>query len=268
MCQTQRRPLWLLAFAVAICLAAAGCGGDDGDDGGDATAAVSLPPAKQSPEAFARELAKLVSTSERKRDCKRLNAINARSLYRFPCPLPEPARATFAFLKVLDSAAHGTGAVVDYKSEESPDGASMVLFQSPKREWGVSHFGLLSEAPAESDDGDSRDGYDKAIAGYLKAVRERNCDDYTEYAAMGDIEAKDLQAACKRAMPATKQMAGQLKANPGAEPQYLGGSETYGFYRLELKKPKPMNLHFSVFKTPEGTLRPFLVQAPTFAPAR
>ena len=81
MCATKTRPLWLLAFAVGICLTAAGCGGDGGD-GQDATAAVRLPPAKQSPEAFAREFAKLLSTAERKRDCKRINAINARSLYR------------------------------------------------------------------------------------------------------------------------------------------------------------------------------------------
>jgi hypothetical protein len=266
-CHIKGGSLWLPAFAVAICLVAVGCGDDDGEDAGQATAAAGVPAPKQSPEAFARELANLISETARKRDCKPLDAINARSLYRFPCPSPEPVRGNFAFLEVLDSATHGTGAVVDYKSEESPRGASMVLYQAPDREWGISHFGLFTEASAESDDTASRGGYDEAITGYLQAVRERDCDNYTEYAAMGDVKAEDLPAACRRAMPATKRLGATLRANRGTKPIYLGGSDTYGFYRLELEKPKPLYLHFTVFKTPEGTLRPFLVQTPTFAPA-
>lgn len=256
----------LLAMTVVACLVAAGCGDDgdaDAESGGETAAAARLPEAKQPPEAFARELADLVAGTVRPKQCKRLNAINARSIYRFPCPSPQPVRSELGFLKVLDAASYGTGAVVDYKSDQAPRGASMVLFLGPDRQWGISHFGLLRATTAESSDEPSRSGYAQAIAGYLKAVRERDCKGYTRWAA---IQAEDVKAACKQEIAGAQPLTLMLKRNPASKPEYLGGTETYGFYRLEVTRPKRAALNFSIFKTPKGSLRPYLVTPPTFAP--
>lgn len=267
MCVTDWRLLPLLVMTVAIGLTVVACG-DDGDagaqGGGETPAAARLPEAKQSPAAFAREFADLVAETAVKEDCKALNAINARSVYRFPCPSPEDVRSELAFLKVRDAASYGTGALVDYRSEVSPRGATMVLFLGPDRQWGISHYGLVIEAPAESSDEPSRAGYAEAIASYLKAVREQDCKGYTQWAA---ILADDVKAACKGELERARPLTRVLNRNSRSKPEYLGGSETYGFYRLELDEPSPLYMHFTIFKTPKGSLRPYLVQPPTFAPA-
>jgi hypothetical protein len=264
---TDRRLVPLLVTTVLVCAIAVGCG-DDGDadaesGGGETAAAARLPDAKQSPEAFARRLATLVADTISRKDCEDLDAINGRSLYRFECPSPDAVRSELAFLKVRDAATFGTGAVVDYRTEQARQGASMVLFLSPDREWGLSNFGLIIQDAAESSDEDSREGYAEAMRGYLDAIRERDCKGYTRYAA---IETDDLKAACKPELAAAKRLTQLLNRNR-AEPQYLGGNGTYGFYRLVLSKPAPTYLTFSVIKTPKGSLRPYLVQRPTFAPA-
>ena len=254
-------------MTVAVCLIAAACG-DDGDagadsGGGETPAAARLPEAKQPPEAFARELADLVADTVFRKDCKRLNAINARSVLRFECPSPENVRSDLAFLEVRDAASYGTGAIVDYRSQEAPRGASMLLFLNPNREWGVSHFGLIIEASAESSDEDSRAGYAEAIAGYIEAVREQDCKGYTQYAA---IQADDRKAACEGELTRANPLTQLLKRNRDSKPEYLGGSARYGFYGLEVDKPKPAYLNFSIFRTPDGSLRPYLVTPPTFGP--
>jgi hypothetical protein len=263
---TDRRLAPLLAIAVLVCLIAAGCGDDgdaDAESGGETAAAAQLRDPKQPPEAFARELAKLVADTLTRKDCEGLDAINARSLYRFQCPSPDNVRTELAFFKVLDAASFGTGAVVDYKTEQAPRGASMVLFLGPNREWGLSHFGLIRQDTAESSDADSREGYAEAMNGYLEAVRERDCKGYTRYAA---ILADDVKAACKPELKAATRLTQLLNRNR-AKPRYLGGNGTYGFYRLTLSKPTPTHLTFSVIRTPKGSLRPYLVQPATFAPA-
>jgi len=263
----DRRLMPLLAMTVVLGLTTAGCGdGDaDADSGGGPTAvAERLPDAKQTPTEFARELADLVAETFSPKDCKRLNAINARSLYRFPCPAPDNVRSELGFLKVRDAASFGTGAVVDYRTDQAPQGASMVLFLGPDREWGLGQFGLIIFESAESSDDDNREGYAEAMDGYLEAVRKQDCKGYTRYAA---ILADDVKAACKRELAGARRLTGLLNRNPESRPQYLGGSGTYGFYRLELEKPTPTYLTFSVIETPKGSLRPYLVQAPTFAPA-
>jgi hypothetical protein len=254
-------------MTVAICLMAVSCGGDDDADAdrgsGETPAAARLPEPRQTPAAFAREFADLVAESVTKRECKQLNAINLRSVYRFPCPAPENVRSDLAFLELRDAASYGTGAVVDYKSQESPRGATMLLFLGPDRQWGISHYGLVTDAPAESSDEESRDGYAEAIAGYLKAVRERDCKGYTQWAA---ILAEDVKAACKGELERSKLLTKLLRGDPSSKPQYLGGSASYGFYRLEIRKPRRAYMTFTVFTTPKGSLRPYLVQPPTFAP--
>lgn len=265
---TDRRLVPLLVIAVLACLTAAGCGdgGDaDADDGGGETAAAAqLPNAKQSPAEFARELAHLIADTLRPKGCKRLNAINARSTYRFECPSPDNVRNEFAFLRVRHAASFGTGAVVDYTTEQATRGASMLLFLGPDLQWGISHYNMLIEEGAESSDDGNREGYDEAMAGYLEAVRKQDCKGYTRYAA---ILSDDEQAACKGELARSRRLTRLLNRNRAARPQYLGGNATYGFYRLELPVPTPTNLTFSVIEMPKGSLRPYLVQMPTFAPA-
>lgn len=262
---TGRRLVPLLAMTVAICPLAVGCGDEsNGDPRAETPAAARAPDAKQSPEAFARDLAELVANTTRRKDCKPLDAINARSFYRFPCPSLDSVRTEMTFLKVLNGATYGTGAVLEYKSGETPPGGgTMVLFLAPNREWGLSRFNLITESSADSSDEDSRAGYERTATGYLRAIRERDCKGYTDYAA---IQSRTPAAACKRELPATEPIARILRANPDSKPQYLGGSKDFGFFSLELEEPKPAYYTMGVFKTPDGSLRPFLVQFLTFAP--
>lgn len=255
----------LLVTTVAVCLVASGCGGDSDADagGGETPAGERAPDAKQSPAAFARELADLIADTTERKDCKPLDAITLRSTYRFECPSPETVRADMAFFEVTKAVRYGTGAVLEYKSETARQGGTMILFLGPDREWGLSHFKLVTESPADSSDADSRAGYAHATRNYLRAVRERDCKRFTDYAA---IQSPTPEAACKVELPGTKLLARLLRRNPDSEPVYLGGSEDFGFFRLELERPTPAYVTLTVFKTPEGSLRPFAVQPPTYAP--
>jgi hypothetical protein len=220
----------------------AGCG--DEDDG-SATAKPKLSAANEPPKIFINRIAKLIETSVRKRDCAQLDDFASRSFVRFECPSPKAFRRSMASFKVAGTAEYGTGAVVDYKSGQAKDGASILLFAGPDRKWGISRFGIIGEPTVGTEDEASRAGYEKALKGYLEAVESRDCDAYFGYIAPFGKTKKEI---CKQSFPSTASLAKKLKANASAEPQYRGGNARFGFYTLETSKPKPENVTISIVK--------------------
>jgi hypothetical protein len=213
--------------AACAALGAIACG-DDGE------AQSSL--AKEPPEAFAARTAKLLETIKGKKACGPLNAINGRSVTRLPCPPPKALRKSMASFKITGAEEHGTGAVVDYKSGAAKAGAAILLFVDPKKQWSISRFGVKTDPAVGTSDRDSRKGFDTTVDGYLKAVRERDCDAYFKHAI---TKSQDKPTVCKGEFAATGVLAKRMKRDAKARPEYLGGNETYGFYSLETTKPNP-----------------------------
>jgi hypothetical protein len=246
-----------MAAAVAV-----GCGGGD-DESTAKDEPVEVSAAGEPAKTFISRLAKLIETSTSAKDCAELEQINSRSATRFPCPAPQDLRKSMRRFEVVGAEEYGTGAVVDYKSGQIKDGAAIVLFVAPDRNWGVGRFGVVSEPSTETSDEDSREGYAKAVDKYLTAVRERDCDAYFDIKFNGD-DKKDV--VCKQSFLDTQNLGALLKSNPGVEPRYAGGNESYGFYSLETSKPILSNVTISVAKASEKSSVPYVVLDVTPAP--
>ncbi len=182
---------------------------------------------------------------------------------RFPCPASKDLRKSMGRFEAVGVKEYGTGAVVDYKSGAVKKGAAIVLFVSADRGWGISQFGVLTKPSTETSDEESRDGYAEAVEEFLTAVRERDCESYVAVTFNGD-DSKEF--VCEETFPGTKGLAKRLKADPGAEPRYEGGNESYGFYSLETRKPKPENITISIAKANAKGPRPYVVLDVTPAP--
>jgi hypothetical protein len=251
-----------LCAGVAAIVVAAGCGSDDESTAREEPAKASA--AGEPARAFIMRMAKLLETTTKKKDCAELEQINARSVARFSCPAPKDLRKSMRRFEVVGVEEYGTGAIVDYKSGAVKDGAAIVLFVAPDRGWGVGRFGILSEPSTESSDEGNRDGYRKAVDEFLTAIRSRDCDTYVAVAFNGD-DKKDV--VCRETFPRTRPMAKALKANPDAEPRYEGGNDSYGFYSLELLKPKPTSFTISIAKATAKGPRPNVVLDATAGPS-
>jgi hypothetical protein len=239
--------------AIAVC-AMAGCGDDDS---GPTEAAKQAPWATgPSPERFAKQIAGWMAETKVRRDCAELDALRVQNVYSFKCPLPRKVRASMARFKVLDSAIYGSAAVLAYRTGDLPDGAIMLMYVHPSRLWAVNRMGLLYEPAPRSSDDDSRDGYDAAVAGYLRGVRERDCELLFAYSAAARSDGKRT---CKSELKSTKELAKALEASPSSEPSYLGGNSDFGFYSLQTPKPKPSYVTISVVKAAEGAEQPHVV---------
>jgi hypothetical protein len=255
------RGLTAVAIAtVGLATVAAGCGGDD------STAEERRTYAKASEQSrvFAVRMAKLLETTATTEDCVELEEINARSFTRFPCPPARSLSRSMKKFKVVGAEEYGTGAVVDYTSGEVPDGAAIVLYVAPDRNWGIGRFGLVTEPSTETTDDDSREGYGAVVDDYLDAVRTRDCEAFRDAAF---IESDDGgERLCRTVFAGTAPLARRLKQNPSAEPRYEGGNATYGFYTLETPKPAPENSTISVMRTGDGADGPYRVLDVTPSP--
>lgn len=250
---TRLLPTLAALAALAAGAAIAGCGAeDDAESSGSAGSAA----AEEPPQAFARRFAREVARVRRKRDCDGIEAVNERSIYDFRCPALPDVRRSMARFEVTDAAAYGTGAVIDYKTLEARDGASMVVLLAPDGRWAISRFGILADASVGTDDGPSRAGFDEAVDRYLAAVRGGDCDAYRKAAVTSAVERRRI---CSGEFEQTKPLARRLRASGDAQPDYLGGNETFGFYGLTLDRPEPHYFTISVVKAVPGSLRPFLV---------
>jgi hypothetical protein len=251
----RRRWRSCLAVMTALTagLAAAGCGGDEAST---AQEEVRIQAATQPSQEFAGRLANLLRTTKKPAECLELNTIAARSFTRFPCPPPKPMARSMASFEIVDSDEYGTGAVVDYKSGEAKDGAALILFVAPNREWGISRFGMLTEPSVGTSDATSREGFDTAVDDYLAAVRDRDCKAYMEVAV---TDSSDAKAVCKSAFAGTEGLADRLEASSDPAPVYEGGNRTFGFYTVETPKPKPRRTTVSVIRTESGGEDVYLV---------
>ena len=220
-------------------------------------------------DAFITRMAKLLETSSVKKDCLQLNEINARSTTRFPCPPAKKLRKSMARFEIVGAEEYGTGAVVDYKSGKLEDGATIVLFVSPDRNWGISRFGVITKPSTRTSDDKSRVGSRRIATRYLKAVRESDCKTYKDVAFTGDV-GEDTD--CKISFGRLVSLAKRLKANRSAKLKYEGGNGTYGFYSLETQKPRPKNSTISVVKSTDASGPAYVVMdvvpSPTAAEQR
>jgi hypothetical protein len=225
-----------------------------GDDGEEPRAVADVAPiygvAAEPPGPFVERLAKLLETTTEKRQCAQLDDIMQRSYARFPCP-PEPdLRASMARFAMVDAEAYGTGAVADYKSGTAKDGAAILMFVGPDRNWGVSRFGMITPPSVGTSDADSRAGFVSAVDAYLQAVRDRDCKAYVRSAF---TDGRKGQEVCRGQFVGTEDLAKRMKADPSARPRYMGGNAVYGFFSLETSKPKPESSTISVVKGGSGS---------------
>ena len=239
------RVLAATAAAAGVALAWSGCG-DATDEPATGAERVEIDAAAEPVEAFVKRFARLNATAERRRDCAELEAIYARSYIRFPCPAGPRLAASMRSFRVIAAEAHGTGGVVDYKSGQVPDGAAIVLFVAPDRNWAISKFGVVTDPSVGTDDAESADGYRAAAADYLTAVRERDCSAFREVAL-------DEGLSCDQITAGARALAARLDANRTARLRYAGGNGTYGFFNLETRRPAPANLTISVVRGKDGS---------------
>jgi hypothetical protein len=240
----------LVVVAVAVGGLASGCGDSEGDNG-DSGQVVSIDetapaqPAKGSPEEFAATAMEQVAAAKEKRQCGAVNATNKRSTYDFDCPADPSVRKSLKSFEILKSDTYDTAAVVDYSSGNSPSGATMLLYQTPDGKWAIGRFGLLNITDRQSDE-KSREGLDEAVDSFLTAIRKRDC---SEFGSVSVSSSNDTKTVCSKLFPETLPLARDLKANPTAEPDYLGGNSKLGFYGLTTEEPEPRYLTISVVET-------------------
>lgn len=235
-------------MALLLCGVLVACGSDDGESTAKQDG-VKFSAASEPEKTFIERMARLLATTTSKKDCAQLEEINGRSYARFSCPPDRALRKSMASFEVVGSKTYGTGGLVDYKSGEIKDGAAIVLFVGKDRNWAVSRFGVLTEPSVGTSDEKSREGYDRTVDAYLSSVRERDCKAYKKVAFTDGSKGAEV---CKRLFGATAPLAKRMKANPSAEPRYLGGNGTYGFYSLETQKPLPENSTISVVRGNEA----------------
>ena len=218
--------------ALLMTVAVPGCGSDD-----ESTAKNEprISAASEPVAIFIKRLVKLLETSTAKQDCKQLEDINARSYFRFSCPPGNKLHKSLKSFEVVGSKEYGTGAVVDYKSGKVKNGAAILLFVAPDRNWGISRFGVVTKPSTETDDEESRQGFEMAVEKYLAAVRERDCAAFQEVAFIRPDSTK--KQVCGEIFGATKELARRIKAHPTTKPKYEGGNATYGFFTFETTKP-------------------------------
>lgn len=234
-----------MASAGIVAVAASACGGDGEEPSGANQPLPSESLAREPAQTFATRLAKLLETSTTKRDCGRLEAIGDRSAIEFPCPPGEGLRRSMTQFEVVGTEEYGTGAVVDYASGGSEDGAAMVLSIGAGRTWAVNRFAIITEPSTGTSDETSRAGFREAVDSYLTAVRERDCKAFAAVAVTVGVSSNRV---CETAFRATRTLARSLRAEPAARPEYQGGNGTYGFFTLELRKPRPGRVTISAIR--------------------
>lgn len=233
------RSVAVAGAVLTAALAVAGCGDEGSEEAGQPEVAAAAEPAR----VFTQRMAKLIQTARKPADCAELSTIDGRSLAGLPCPPDKALAKSMASFEFVGAEEYGTGAVVDYRSGQAKDGAAILLFVAPDRQWGVSRFGVVTKPSVETSDERSRAGFRKAAEDYVEAIRERDCAAFDQAAFTDGVTGGEL---CRTRFASTKGLAKRLKANPDATPVYEGGNSSYGFFSLETAKPEPASLTISV----------------------
>jgi hypothetical protein len=246
------RDALLSTLLTIVGIAAAGCGGGDGDSADAESNGLSSEPAK-----LIEKILHTTAAAKKPADCKEVATINLRSQTKSICPpLDAQGRQASRTTKLTRAATYGTSAVIDYKSKGAPKGASILLYRNSEGQWTIGRWGLLYGETVGTDDADAHERSAKVVDRYLTAVRDRDCKSFLKYAA---ARSEDPKVACKQEFAAMKPLADALRANPTARPAYVDGNEAFGFYRLDLNRPKPVSYTISTTKTADGALRPHVV---------
>ena len=246
------RPFALLS--IAVCLAVAGCGGDDdGNEGGSGDARASDPASQApEPEQDIEEFAQLLETAVTSPGCEGLTTkVNKpkEGGIEIACPA-EVAKVgkAYAGYKTLGAESYGTGAVIDYEAAEAPNGGTWELSLGGDGTW-VIDAGKITEDETVGTELGSRRGFDRVLDRFLTAVRDGDCDSFFRYA---ETFAEDKQEACRDELPFYDALATALAASPDEGPFFLGGNQRYAFYGLETTKPKPAYRTVTLERTVEG----------------
>jgi hypothetical protein len=226
--------LSLAAVCVSAAALATGCGDSDVDStASDKSTKIAV--ASEPPKGFIEKTVKVLETATSNKDCKLIYGLNGKSVYRMACPAPKKFRKSMASFKVAGAEAYGPGAVIDYTSGSIKDNASIVLFATPDRSWGVGNFGLLSPRSVGTSDADNRAAYRAALDRYLAAVRKRDC---KEFISAAFTTVKTEKEVCDGQFKETAPFGKRLKKSPDAKPKYEGGNGQYGFFSIETAKPE------------------------------
>jgi hypothetical protein len=231
--------LSLLVGLLACGLIAAGCGGDDGDSASsDETSQAessapetAAPVATESIEEFAERFADAGAASAAQ-DCEVVKEFNRGSGIFLPCE--SETADDYADLEIIASDEFGAAGIVDYTSNQAPDGASALAALNKDGRFRLiqslipGSIGLSADqVGTEFDDQKLRD---EAVATFVGATREEDCDAYFEVAL---TFTQDKKEECRLQFDPEQSIQPQLAAAPEAEPEPLGGTEAFGFHGLD-----------------------------------
>jgi len=248
----------LLAIA---CVAFAGCGGDDEKESASTPApAAKPPPQAPQPKQDIAEFARLLETAITSPGCPGLKTkVNKPDVggVALTCPADDARVAkALAGYETTGTETYGSGAVIDYIAAEAPEGGTWELSLGGDGTW-VLDSGSITAEKTVGTVLESRVGYERALDGFLDAVREGNCDGFVRYAL---TTRRDKAEACARELPFYDGLATALQADPDAAPFFIGGNARYAFYGLETSKPEPAYRTATVVRTTaEGAEEPYLV---------
>jgi hypothetical protein len=248
----RSRLLPLVGLMAIACAAAVGCG----DGGGESSAAESTGLGSE-PARLVKTMVRVSTSAKNAKDCKPVAKVNLRSASKVVCPpFDAKSRKATRSTEPTRAATYGPAAVVDYRSSGAPKGASIVLYRNQQNEWTIGRWGIVGGETIGTDDSDAREQSESVLDDYLAAVRDRGCRAFLKVAA---AESSDPKVSCKREFAATASFGRLLKANPGAEPDYVGGNDFLGFYRVDIERPKPQSVTISTVAAPHGALTPRIV---------
>lgn len=205
-------------------------------------------------EDYVKRVTRVLATSPNKLKCLRMTPFNSAASVPIPCPFPKKARQSLKRFAVTDSAVYGAGAVVDYTSGDAPNGASVVLVRRPTGDWAISRFGLVGGPTVGTDDGPSRVGFDKGLAGYLDSARKGSCKQYDAF-VLSAYEG-NRKHICKKELRQTRAL---VKTFPKLAKRYVGGNSQFGFYLMTASKPESIRRTVIVVKVDGDSGSPYQV---------
>lgn len=253
-----------------LCLALAGCGGDDDEqqtsDSAKAPAAGPASPAPPEAQQELDEFAQLLETALTTPNCDglttKVNKLDEGSI-QIVCPADDPTVAkALSGYTTTGTEAYGSGAVIDYTSAEAPKGGTWELSLGSDSTW-VVDAGTITEQETAGTRLEAQGAYERVLDRFLESIREGDCVSFFRYSVTA---AQDKAEACKKELPTYDALATALKADPEAKPFFIDGNARYAFFGLETSKPKPAYRTATVLKTAERANEPYLVARTKIGP--
>jgi len=237
----------LLVVSLLCAAAASGCGGDDEES-------VDTPKAKETVQTFQARLTTAVAAIERSQ-CDAVNEFNSKA--GLPLPCDARAKKTFANFQVTGTKAYGSGAVVEFRSDETQGGLG--VYTIAIGEDGRYHLtgGPLVPIVQKSTLGEKAtktDEMDDAANGMVDAIRANDCNRFV--AAVVTPEGLSKEQTCEQEL--TDAYAGlrqQLTQHKDAKPERLEGNAAFMFYALRTGEQYRTLI---VTRTGPGAPKPFL----------